>query len=119
LNGLISYCWSKSYTSLSRKIFRLNLCLNLYHNLCYKRVWGLSHLMIFNSKKENFGNCKVFVKVFFQCDFEQVFFFKSSSCMVAFGTKDNLKFNVCSKLKAKNSLYEGLGFMFSDFELCK
>jgi hypothetical protein len=40
---------------------------------------------------------------------------KGLSCMVAFGTKDNLKFNVCSKLRFGNSLYQGLGFMFSHF----
>jgi hypothetical protein len=39
--------------------------------------------------------------------------------MVAFGTKDNLKFNASSKLKVGNSLYQGLRFMFSHFELCK
>jgi hypothetical protein len=59
LNGLISYCWSESFTSLSRIFF----CFNLHHNLCYKRVWGLSHLMIFNSKKENCCCCKVFANV--------------------------------------------------------
>jgi hypothetical protein len=45
--------------------------------------------------------------------------FKGLSCMVAFGTKDNLKFNVCSKLRFGNSLYQGLGFMFGHFEFCK
>jgi hypothetical protein len=39
--------------------------------------------------------------------------------MVAFGTKENLKFNANSKLRVGNSLYQGLGFMFSHFELCK
>jgi hypothetical protein len=39
--------------------------------------------------------------------------------MVAFGTKDNLKFNVWSKLRFGNSLYQGLGFIFSHFEFCK
>jgi hypothetical protein len=39
--------------------------------------------------------------------------------MVAFRTKDNLKFNVCSKLRFGNSLYQGLGLMFSHFEFCK
>jgi hypothetical protein len=82
-------------------------------------MWGLSHLMIFNSKKNNSCNYKVFVIVFFQCGFEQVVFLKRLSCMVAFGTKDNLKFNVSSKLRVGNFLYQGLGFMFSDFELCK
>ncbi len=34
-------------------------------------------------------------------------------------TRDNLKFNVCSKLRVGNSLYQGLRFMFNHFEFCK
>jgi hypothetical protein len=82
-------------------------------------MWGLSHLMIFNSKKENSCNCKVFARIILRCDFEQVVFFKRLSCVIAFGTKDNLKFNASSNLRVENSLYQDLGFMFSHFELCK